>query len=273
MPVVITGVLSTDDWRKWHHVWLDRLTAWAVTGWVPNSKACMQSLVEREKYPPEHFNVIYDGIDTKAWTRTGDDNIRQSIRKSLNCDHEDIVCTTVGNFRRPKGYPYLIEAIHEILDVNPKLHFVFVGKGHMEEELKLKCKKLKLEEKVTFTGYRSDIKGIYEASDIALLPSLYEGLPICLIEAMSMELPVVATKVSGIPELVEDGVTGLLVPPRNTKALSEAIIKLITDHRLRVQMGQAGRQRVCKMFTIEHMIEELLAYYQQQFKSVVRQKS
>lgn len=266
VPVVVTGFLETGDWRKWYHIWLDRLTRWAVNGWIPNSKACRQILLKREKHPESRIKVIYDGIDTKKWTRQGDTHIRQRIREEFGCSNEAALCVTVANLRYEKGHPYLIEAALKVLKVNSNIHFALIGADFLRGEIQKRCRQLGLEQSVTFAGYRSDIHDIYEAADIAVLPSLFEGLPICLIEAMSMELPVVATNISGIPELVVDGTTGLLVPPRDPDALSAAIIEMGISPEKRKQMGQAGRQRVNEMFTIERMIEELLNYYQQQFQ-------
>ena len=267
VPVVLTGTLDTHDWRKWYHVWLDRITRWTVTGWIPNSEACKRRLVDIEKHPAPKINVIYDGIDVRAWTRRHDSQIRRRLREEFDCDEQTILCVMVANLRYQKGHPFLIEAVPRVLKVNPNMRFLLVGTDFLKGQLQKSCRDLDVEKAVIFAGHRLDIRDIYEAADVAVLPSLFEGLPISLIEAMSMELPVVSTTVSGIPELVVDGVTGLLVPPKDVEALTEALVKMGADPEKRSRMGRSGRQRVIEKFSIERMVKELANYYQLQFNS------
>lgn len=261
MPVIVTGVLSTDDWRKWYHVWLDRATGWAVKGWIANSYACKKSLVDREKYSPERISVMYDGIDTSYWTKIKNSSARERLRREWGFSEDNIVFVTVANLRPDKGVQYLIEAIPTVLVKQPKARFVLVGSDWMGGTLQINCRQLGIENAVTFTGFRRDIRDIYQAGDATILPSLREGLPICLIEAMSMELPVIATAVSGTPELVDNGYTGYLIAPRDSQQLAEKVIKLSENGELRRKFGLAGRKKVCEKFEIKRMINELLKYY------------
>lgn len=260
--MIITGVLNTDDWRKWYHTWLDRLTRGALTGWLANSEACKRSLVQREKHPAELIKVMYDGIDVNYWQKGEDPTTRERIRKEFGCGSENIMCVTVANLREQKGHTYLMEAATEVLKANPQMRFVLIGADFLDGAIQAHCKNLGIEHAVIFEGHRKDIRDIYEAADITVMPSLWEGLPISLTESMSMEQPVVSTTVSGIPELVVDGVTGLLVEPRDVEALVKALLEMGGDDKKRKAMGQAGRQRVCEKFTIERMIKEKLEYYQ-----------
>ncbi|MHC4394354.1 MAG: glycosyltransferase [Planctomycetota bacterium] len=262
VPVILTGVLSTDDWRRFYHVWLDRMTSMAVTKWVANAKACKRSLMEREKFAADRIDVIYDGIDVSRWSKNNDEKVRNKLRNEFGYKQDELVFVTVANLRPDKGIGFLIEAIPEVISIHKSVRFLLVGRDLMDGELQEKCKQMGLEEIVTFAGFRSDIKDIYESVNAVVLPSLREGLPICLIEAMSMELPVVATFVSGTPELVDDEKTGFLVPPKDIKALSRALIKIVSNEEIRKIMGVAGSYKVNKMFKIERMVEELLEYYQ-----------
>ncbi len=261
VPIIITGVLSTDDWRKWYHVWVDRATRWAVDSWIANSRACKQSLVDREKHPADRITVIYDGIDALRWTSTNKRYAREKLRSEWGFSENDIVFATIANLRPDKGVQYLVEAIPAVLDKQPTARFVLVGHDWMGGKLQCRCRQLGIETAVIFTGFRRDIDAIYEAADATVLPSLREGLPICLIEAMSMELPVIATAVSGTPELVINGQTGLLIPPRDVGALAGAIITMAADAPKRAEMGKLGRERVLREFSIERMASQLLAYY------------
>jgi glycosyltransferase involved in cell wall biosynthesis len=262
VPLILTGVVSTDDWRKWYHVWLDRATGWTVNGWIANSQACKKSLVEREKYRPERISVIYDGIDISYWTKDNKSPVRKKLRKQWGNSDDDIVFVTVANLRPDKGVQFLIEAIPTVFHKQPKARFVLVGSDWMGGRLQARCKQLGIENIVIFAGFRRDIRDIYHAADITILPSLREGLPICLIEAMSMELPVIATSVGGTLELVQNGQTGILIEAGNVDAICKAVIEMAADTQKRRQMGMIGRQRVTKMFSIDRMIKQLLNFYE-----------
>ena len=263
IPVILSASASTEDWRKWYHILLDRLTGWPVKGWIANSQACRQRLLTVEKHPAELVTVIYSGIDTAAWIRSGDKNIRDKIRREFGCKDDTILCVTVANLRNPKGHIYLIEAILAVLEENSRMRFVFVGSDFLNGQLQRRCRELGIENDVVFAGFRSDIFDIYSAADVAVLPSWYEGLPVSLMEAMSMELPVVSTTVSGIPELVVNGVTGLLVPPKQVKPLAKALIEIGSSEEKRRVMGKAGRNRILEKFLVDRVVVELTAYYEQ----------
>lgn len=264
VPVVLTGVISTDDWRRWYHVWLDRLTRWAVTRWVCNAEACKRSLIQRERHPPDRIDVIYDAIETDQWVPARDPQARTTLLGKWGWPQDSLVCATVANLRRDKGIHHLIDAVPAVLAVQPRARFLLVGADEMGGALQRRCVELGLERVVAFAGFQDEIRPIYDACDVAVLPSLREGLPICLIEAMSMELPVVATTVGGIPELVEHERTGLLVAPHDVQGLAAALIRVLRSPDLRADMGRAGRARVLATFKIERMVEELQAYYERQ---------
>ncbi len=261
VPVILTGVISTDDWRRWHHVWLDRLTRPAVTRWVCNSRACARSLVEREKHPAGRLDVIYDAIDTARWTPAADPAARSAFRRQWGWPEDAVIGVTVANLRPDKGIEYLIEAASGVVEAVPQARFLLAGADEMNGRLQRRVGELGLEKVIAFAGFQDDIRRLYDACDVAVLPSLREGLPICLIEAMCMELPVVATAVSGTPELVDDPATGLLVPPRDVAALRQALVAVMSDPRRRADMGRAGREKVLKTFRIERMVDELIRYY------------
>jgi len=136
-----------------------------------------------------------------------------------------------------------------------------VGSGALEEELKKQVQRESLQEKVIFTGYRSDTVDLLNAIDIFAHPSLWEGFGLSVLEAMTMGKPVVATKVSALPELIEDTVTGYLVPPRDVTALSDALLKLAGTPSLRQQMGASGQKRCRSLFSVDRMVQETRSLY------------
>lgn len=261
VPIVLGGVTSTDDWRRWPHVRLDRATAWAVTGWLANSHASKRRLVERERHPADRVRVIHDGVDVQAWRRRPDGEARRRLRRQLGCSDETVLVATVANIRPAKGYPHLVEAVPLVTAARSDCRFVCAGLDMMGGAVQRRARELGVEGSIVFTGPRADVRDLYEAADIALLPSVYEGFGLSLAEAMALELPVVATEVGGIPELVQDGRTGLLVPPADPAALARAVLRLAARPELRRWLGMGGRERVARLFSLDRAVEERQRYY------------
>lgn len=180
------------------------------------------------------------------------------------------VIGTVARLHPVKGLSYLVSAFAEVLRVFPQAHLIIVGGGgsgvEAQEEARLRrqVENLGLAGAVTFAGYRHDVPQWLARMDIFVLPSLMEGLGLALLEAMALEKPVVATRVGGIPEIVEDGHSGLLVPPADAGALAQAIQRILADPELARRLGQAGYQRVATRFSAQRM----LAQTQQLFSEV-----
>jgi glycosyltransferase involved in cell wall biosynthesis len=153
----------------------------------------------------------------------------------------------------------LIRALDRVNDVT----LVVVGDGSERGALETLADDLDVTGKIRWAGHRRDVPFLLPAFDLFIQPSLHEGLPNTVLEAMAAGLPVVATDVGGTPEVVVDGVTGLLVPPRDSSALAEAVAMLLSDQNLRHDMGQAGRERVANHFAVRHMIEQTEQLYEQ----------
>ena len=204
----------------------------------------------------EIIRTIYYGIEP---AQTSSD--RNALRASLNMGSEDIVVGIVARLVEQKGHRYLIDGFAKAVMENQKLRLLIVGSGELEGELKKRIKRENLQEKVIFSGYRSDTVDLLNAIDIFAHPSLWEGFGLSVLEAMNMGKPVVATNVSALPELVEDTVTGLLVPPRDTAALADALLKLAANPSLRQQMGASGQQRCRSFFSVDRMVQETRSLY------------
>jgi len=159
-----------------------------------------------------------------------------------------------------KGVTYLVSAMAKVVEKYPKSLFVLVGKGDDkgEEEIKLKeqVERAGLADKVRFLGWRPDVDEIMGCFDIFVLPSLNEGMGRVLVEAMAAGLPIVASRVGGIPDLIKDGKNGLLVPPADAPALEKAISDLLADNENRNRMGKAGKN-ICRPYSAEAMVEQI----------------
>lgn len=183
------------------------------------------------------------------------------LRRELEITHTSQVVGVVGNLYPVKGHEYLINAIPKILLACPGTVFLFIGRGELEEKLRIQVDKLGVSRYVRFLGLRRDIPELLTLMDVFAMPSLSEGLSIALLEAMRAGKPVVTTSVGGNVEVVVGGQTGLLVPPADSHALGDALIKLLLDADMGKQFGLAGRQRVCEQFTLEGMQEKYERLY------------
>ncbi|RLB03697.1 MAG: hypothetical protein DRG83_06440 [Deltaproteobacteria bacterium] len=204
-----------------------------------------------------NIRTIYNGVETK------EDQLidRQQAKNRLGLRSKDLVVGSVGTLRKVKAYEFLIEAIAKVKRMFPQVKLLLVGDGPQRPLLQKKAQELQLENTVIFLGYRKDIPQILSSLDVYVCSSLREGTSIAILEAMAASKPVVATNVGGNPEVVENGKTGLLVPPRNPQKIAEAIVSLLNDEDRRIRMGEAGLRRVKERFSISKMLREYEEVY------------
>ncbi len=189
-----------------------------------------------------------------------------ALRAELGIHPEAPLAATVGRLTEQKGLLYLLEAMALVREQLPEARLLVVGdaqdgREEYKRELLRAQARLKLEEAVLFTGVRDDVPEVMQAIDLFVMASLWEGFGLVFLEAMAAGKPIVATMVSAIPEVVEEGVTGLLVPPRDPKALSGAMVSLLADRERGRAMGRAGLSRLQERFTEERMIDEIEQLY------------
>ena len=188
---------------------------------------------------------------------------RDAARAALGLDPDQPVVLTVGRLNVMKGHTHLLDAVPGLLRRCPDLAVVVIGSGHLEEQLRAQAAALGVTDAVRLVGHRSDARGLLDAADVFVLPSRMEGMPLALLEAMDAGLPVVATRVIGSEEVVDEGRTGLLVRPRDAAALEGALGRLLDDPALRASFGRAGRRRFEERFTSARMAAQTLAVYEQ----------
>lgn len=212
------------------------------------AQAVKQQAVAKERLRPDHVTVIRNGIRAEpVKTRPGGE--LEALRRELGIGRDAPVVGMVANLNRPvKGARFLVDAVPAILDEAPETRFLVVGDGDLLPRLRRRAETRQIEDAIVFAGYRDDVDACYQTMDVAVLPSLSEGLSITLLEAMRHELPCVATNVGGNSEIVVDGVTGYLVPARDVDALSSRILELVERPELRQELGRAGRRRVTSEF-------------------------
>lgn len=220
-----------------------------------------QAQIEGGKAPPEHVVTIHNGIDVNVFD-VGHPDAGRQIRRSFEIPSEAPLIGAVGRLHPQKDFSTLLTSLARLRKDIPDIHLLLVGDGPLRDDLESQAQSLGLSTSVTLAGHRNDIPDILGALDIFVIPSLWEGLPNAILEAMGAGLPVVATRVGGVPEVVVDGETGLLVPPRDPDALAGAILRLLHHPNLRWRMGRVGRNRVMEHFSIEQMVRRTEALYE-----------
>jgi len=246
------------SWGPHEYAWL-RATRSAPDRVVCVSEAVREVVLRRERLDERRVVVIRNGVDPIEG-RIKDD---ASARRELGIPEDHLVVGMVANYNRPvKGVSYLLDAIPAIVSEVPSARFLFLGGGARERPaLREKARALGIERFVTFMGHRKDVDRYYEVMNMSVLTSLSEGLSITLLESMSHGLPVVATNVGGNPEVVVDGRTGYLVPPKNARSLADRIVHLLRDPGLRLRMGEEGRRRVEQDFQLRDVANRYLDLY------------
>jgi glycosyltransferase involved in cell wall biosynthesis len=203
---------------------------------------------------PTKVLTIYNGIDIHRF-----DNHKktQSIKKEFGINEGWKIIGAVGRVSEEKGLIHLANAAEIVIKENRQVLFLIVGDGPLKEYLEKKCNP----EHMIFTGIRNDVPDMYRCMDIFVLPSLKEGLPMVLLEAMASRLPVVATRVGAIPSVVKDGETGLLIEPGNEEEIERALLHLLNNQALAKSIGQKGYRHVKKHFSSETMARAYLNVY------------
>jgi glycosyltransferase involved in cell wall biosynthesis len=221
------------------------------------SRAIERKLVDEERTTVP-VTLIYNGVDLERY------------------DHQEACCTlpdeygmepgsqivgVVARLEPEKGHPTLLEAWPAVLRACPDSYLLIVGEGSRRDALEAQARALRIAHRVVFTGRRDDVPAVTAALDVAVLPSYREAQGMVILEAMALSRPVVASNVGGIPEMIEDGVTGLLVPAHDAPALAAAIIRLLTNHPLADTLGRAGHDMVHDRFCIELMVGAIESIY------------
>lgn len=226
-----------------------RLTARLDTLTTANSTAVGASLVRRRLVAEERLRVIPNGIDLRRFLAQHDG------APELGAAPDDFVWLAVGRLSPSKDYPNLLQALHLLTDA-PRHKLYVVGVGELREALAREAEALGLTERVTFLGRREDVPSLLAAADAAVLSSVHEGMPNVLMEALAAGRPAVATDVGGVREVMIDGMSGYVVPPRRPEALAEAMARLMAQPaEVRSAMGAAGRSHVASHFSVTAMAE------------------
>lgn len=239
-----------------------RLMAWALRRArrvIAVSEITRRHYLDRARLRPERVMTIHNGIDPSAFQAPPGE--RDAARRELGLDASAPVLVTVAVQREPKGIQHMLAALPEVAAAFPAVRYLLVGDGPHRRALEGLAARLGVADRVVFAGARDDVPRLLAAADLFVLPSLTEALPTVVAEAMAAGLPIVATTVGGIPEMVGHGEAALLVPPSDPAALAAAVCRLLANPRQAAAMGRAGRRVVAARFDIRAQAKALADDY------------
>ncbi len=228
------------------------------------SRAIEHKLVDEQRTAAP-VSLVYNGVDLERY-----DNQEAccTLPEEYGMEPGSQIVGVVARLEPEKGHPTLLEAWPAVLRAVPDAYLLIVGEGSRRDALESQARELRIAHRVVFTGRRDDVPAVTAALDVAVLPSYREAQGMVILEAMALSRPVVASAVGGIPEMIEDGVTGLLVPPHDAEALAGAIVRLLKNHPLADTLGRAGHDMVHDRFCIELMVNALESIYDEGARSV-----
>ncbi len=228
------------------------LTTWAIAV----SGAVRDFMVRRRAIPPDRLEVVPNGaaLEAMALVPPRGSPGAYALRAQLGIPAGHAVVAIVGRLNPIKGHTFFLRAAKRVLREAPGVTFLVVGDGELDAELRAEAGGLELGERMIFTGYREDVPALLQATDILAITSLSEGSPLNLFEAMAAGCSVVATRVGGIPELLEHERTGLVVRPADPEAIADGLLRLVRDPVLRERLGEAARTEAACRFDVRHTV-------------------
>ncbi|HOX21942.1 MAG TPA: glycosyltransferase [Elusimicrobiales bacterium] len=240
-------------------LWLDTLLRKRDDLTICESESSAAFLIKELGYEQGKVAVVKNGLDTGAWSFSQEQ--RASVRAALGLRPETLLIFSSGRLDTQKGYEYLLRALPAVAEKFTDFRLAIAGEGPLEAKLRTVSKEVGQDDKVLFLGRRSDVPALLSACDVFVLPSLWEGLPNSLLEAMSMGRPCVASGVDGARELLNDGENGLLTDAADSHSIAQALLRLAADTGLRERMGLAARSVAEKEYSFERMLSEYQAVY------------
>ena len=234
-----------------------RLVTGAVDRYIAVSHENAGNIRSTFDLPSEQLSVVHNAVDLNAFGSSSAAN--PTIRAMMAGSPERPVVLTTARLADQKGHRYLLEAAVHV----PQARFVFAGDGPERNALEALAQRLGISDRVVFLGFQPDVSTLLASCDLFVLPSLYEGLPLSLLEAMAAGKPVIATAVGGAGEIIVHEETGLLVPPADPPALAQAVRRLLADPALAATMASAGRTLVHREFSVDAMVQSVTAIYDQ----------
>ena len=241
---------------------LERWLARTTTSLVAVSPEVRDDLVALRVAPASKFTVVRLGIDL-AHRIAGDGAQRRETRRQMGLRDDAFVVGWVGRMTAVKNTDSLVRALQALVDLGVDARLLLVGDGPDRDHLERYAHELGVMKRCLFLGYQEDVARFYDAIDALVLPSVNEGTPVSVIEALAAERPAVATRVGGTPDIIRDGIDGFLVDPADPGELAERLAELARDATRRAAMGAAGRARVLERYAVSRLIDDIDRLYRE----------
>jgi glycosyltransferase involved in cell wall biosynthesis len=238
---------------------MERVLGSLTTRIIAVSEQVKRDLVDYRVANPDKISVIPLGFELKPFLDSA--NQRGNFRADLRLSNGGPLVGIVGRIFPIKNHHLFLDAAARIAAEEKTARFVIVGDGVLRKQMEEHANRLGIADRVIFTGWRRDLPRIYADLDVLVVSSNNEGTPVSAIEAMASGCPVVATRVGGLPDLIEDGETGCLVPQRDADALATAVLRLLRDRATARRIGQAARAKVAERFTTERLVADIERLY------------
>ena len=264
-PTLITSVRGTYEWYSANQ-W--RMKHWASQrsqGIISNSREGAEYAARQMGLPLSRFSIVHNGVEVPEPAADAVAALRKEYTAAAPNGQAaapfETLLLFVGRLVEHKNLPRLLDAFARVAAERPHVRLLLVGGGPLHDTLAARIRELKLDDRALLLGERPDVAALMKAADLLVAPSLREGMSNVILEAMALGLPVLATRVGGTPEVIEDGRHGVLVDPIDTQALADAMLQLIDDPVRRQAIGQAGRQKVLEQYSPPAMVSAMLKEY------------
>lgn len=272
VPVVISTAHNNDSWAKRAPLgWLYGRTSLLADRIIAVSEEVREYQLKYTFVPPEKIVTIDNGVDMRRFD--GQEEAGRAVRTEFEIDSDAPLVGIIGRLTEQKDHATFLQAAGHIRVALPKTRFLVVGDGPLRESLIVQARSLKLDDAVMFAGLRSDIPAVMAALDVLVFSSRWEGLPVTLLEGMAAAKPVVSTAVGGVPGVVGDGASALLVPPGMASVLADAVVRVLSDPALARKLSAAARARVREKYSLDSMLDRTLALYEELWNHVANPRA
>lgn len=257
-PVVIAEERSMYTEKRVYHVIIDRVLSYFTDKIIVCSNSVLNFTVKQEGIKKDKFCLLYNAVDAERFDIP---QTKEELRREYGFQEEQFIIGTVGSLIPKKGHRFLLEAMYEVCKDIPAFKLLVIGEGGCEKELRDLVKSRNMGDKVEFLGARKDVPQFMKMMDIFVLASLQEGFPRTLIEAMYAGLPVIASNISGIPEIISHRENGFLIPPGDPAAIRDSALALYRDSKLLLKMGVNARRKIMSGYLPGQYVQKLEQLY------------
>jgi glycosyltransferase involved in cell wall biosynthesis len=257
VPIIVGTEVNIYEQKRTRHALAERLLMRGTDRVIVSAESVRDFYIRQIHADPARVDVVYNAVD---WSQLETTMTPQALRASVGAPADAPLAGIIARLTEQKAHRCLFDAMASTAKLE-RLHVIVVGDGDLREDLRARVERLGLSARVHFLGARRDLGNLLAAIDLFVMPSLWEGLPLSMVLAMGAGLPVVATRVAGIPEVVQDGVTGLLVPAADVTALGSAMATLVSDPSYGRTLGAAAAAFVRPRFGVDRYVESVTGVY------------